>query len=202
MEVLDCRGLACPEPVMRCRNLMKDAPAEAVCVLVDNAAACENVSRFLEKKGYAVTAAQEGESLWKVSGVVSGAASGALEGGEEKSSASAQGTKTAVLITTEHLGTGDDELGEKLMGNFLATLPDLGESLWRIILLNGGVKLAVKPGKSLDSLKALEKAGVSVLVCGTCLSFYGLMEAKQVGQTTNMLDVITSLGLADKVIRP
>lgn len=201
MEVLDCRGLACPEPVMRCRDLLKEARADAVRVLVDNAAACENVSRFLEKNGYAVSAAQEGESLWKVSGMASGAASGALEGGEERP-APATGTKTAVLITTEHLGSGDDELGEKLMGNFLATLSDLGESLWRIILLNGGVKLAVKPGKSLDSLKALETAGVSVLVCGTCLSFYGLMEAKQVGETTNMLDVITSLGLADKVIRP
>ena len=201
MEVLDCRGLACPEPVMRCRDLLKEARADAVRVLVDNAAACENVSRFLEKNGYAVTTAQEGESLWMVSGMASGAASGALEGGEE-GPAPATGTKTAVLITTEHLGSGDDELGEKLMGNFLATLSDLGESLWRIILLNGGVKLAVKPGKSLDSLKTLETAGVSVLVCGTCLSFYGLMEAKQVGETTNMLDVITSLGLADKVIRP
>lgn len=202
MEVLDCRGLACPEPVMRCRNLMKEARAEAVRVLVDNVAACENVSRFLEKNGYAVTAAQEGESLWAVSGAASGAVSAPLEGGEGNVAAAAPGTKTAVLITTEHLGSGDDGLGEKLMGNFLATLPDLGESLWRIILLNGGVKLAVTPGKSLDSLKSLEKAGVSVLVCGTCLSFYGLMEAKQVGETTNMLDVITSLGLADKVICP
>ena len=107
-----------------------------------------------------------------------------------------------VLITTETFGRGDDELGEKLMGNFLATLPELGESLWRVILLNGGVKLAATPGKSLDSLKALENAGTDVLVCGTCLDFYGLLEAKQVGQTTNMLDVVTSLALADKVIRP
>ena len=88
------------------------------------------------------------------------------------------------------------------MGNFLATLSDLGDSLWRIILLNGGVKLAVKPGKALDSLKALEASGVSVLVCGTCLSFYGLLESKAVGETTNMLDVVSSLGLADKVVRP
>ena len=93
-------------------------------------------------------------------------------------------------------------LGEKLMGNFLSTLPELGESLWRVILLNGGVKLAATPGKALDSLKALENAGTDVLVCGTCLDFYGLLEAKQAGQTTNMLDVVTSLALADKVIRP
>ena len=86
------------------------------------------------------------------------------------------------------------------MGNFLATLPELGESLWRVILLNGGVKLA-KP-RSTGQSEGSENAGTDVLVCGTCLDFYGLLEAKQAGQTTNMLDVVTSLALADKVIRP
>ena len=47
-----------------------------------------------------------------------------------------------------------------------------------------------------------EAAGVSILVCGTCLNFFNLLEAKQVGETTNMMDVVTSLSLADKVIRP
>ena len=197
---LDCRGLACPEPVMRCRNLIAEKYPEALCVLVDNAAACENVGRFLERSGYAMSARQEGDALWKVEGTAGAAACACAEAGGEPVSASVG--KTAVLITTEFFGSGDDGLGEKLMGNFLATLSDLGESLWRVILLNGGVKLAVKPGKSLDSLKALEASGVSVLVCGTCLSFYGLLESKAVGETTNMMDVVASLGLADKVIRP
>ena len=83
----------------------------------------------------------------------------------EPAAASLTPGKTLVLITTETFGRGDDELGEKLMGNFLSTLPELGESLWRVILLNGGVKLAATPGKALDSLKALENAGTDVLVC-------------------------------------
>ncbi len=195
---LDCRGLACPEPVMRCRSLIAEKRPEALLVRVDNAAACENVSRFLEKNGYAVDARQEGDALWLVGGTVGAVCAPAGETVRPDSAAS----KTAVLITTEFLGSGDDDLGEKLMGNFLATLSDLGDSLWRIILLNGGVKLAVKPGKALDSLKELEASGVSVLVCGTCLSFYGLLESKAVGETTNMLDVVSSLGLADKIIRP
>ena len=110
--------------------------------------------------------------------------------------------KTLVLITTETLGRGDESLGTALMGNFLATLPELGPQLWRIVLLNGGVKLSVQAGKALDSLKALADKGVSILVCGTCLGHYGLLEQKQVGETTNMLDIVTSLALADKVIRP
>ena len=48
----------------------------------------------------------------------------------------------------------------------------------------------------------MEAEGVSVLVCGTCLAHFGLLEAKAVGDTSNMLDIVTSLDLAGKVIRP
>ena len=71
-----------------------------------------------------------------------------------------------------------------------------------LISATGGVKLASTEGKALDSLKALDAAGVSILVCGTCLQHYKLLDRKQVGETTNMLDIVTSLSLADKVIRP
>ena len=189
---LNCCGLACPEPVIRCRRMLQEEKPASLRVLVDNTAASENVSRFLGRNGYSVEVRQEEAALWSVSATACGC----------RVTATLTPGKTLVLITTETFGRGDDELGEKLMGNFLSTLPELGESLWRVILLNGGVKLAATPGKALDSLKALENAGTDVLVCGTCLDFYGLLEAKQAGQTTNMLDVVTSLALADKVIRP
>jgi hypothetical protein len=37
-------------------------------------------------------------------------------------------------------------------------------------------------------------------VCGTCLNHFNLIERKQVGETTNMLDIVTAMQLADKVI--
>jgi intracellular sulfur oxidation DsrE/DsrF family protein len=86
------------------------------------------------------------------------------------------------------------------MATFLATLPEMGDALWRVILLNGGVKLAATPGDALQALRKLEQSGVSVLVCGTCLAHYGADKA--VGDTSNMLDIVTSLSLADLVIRP
>ena len=88
------------------------------------------------------------------------------------------------------------------MGSFLSTLPELGSRLWRIVLINGGVKLVSCPGPAQDALVKLAESGVSILVCGTCLGHFGLLEAKAVGETSNMLDIITSLDLADKVIRP
>lgn len=201
MKEVDCRGLACPGPVVACSRLVKEEAPSALAVLVDNAAAVENVSRFLRTSGYAVASERREASLWRIrASRDGGSASDAAP--QSQPAPSAPRGKTLVLITTETLGRGDDTLGARLMDNFLATLPELGDALWRIVLLNGGVRLAARPGKALDSLKALEAAGVSILVCGTCLDFYQLLEKRAVGQTTNMLDVVSSLALADKVIRP
>lgn len=201
MKEVDCRGLACPGPVVACSRLVKEEAPSALAVLVDNAAAVENVSRFLRTSGYAVASERREESLWRIrASRDGGSASDAAP--QSQPAPSAPRGKTLVLITTETLGRGDDTLGARLMDNFLATLPELGDALWRIVLLNGGVRLAARPGKALDSLKALEAAGVSILICGTCLDFYQLLEKRAVGQTTNMLDVVSSLALADKVIRP
>ena len=162
-----------------------------------------NISRFLRRSGFEVSVNQPENALWEVHGLSSATQVEAPEQAPAAApAADTESRKTLVLITTDTLGRGDDELGARLMENFLASLPELGASLWRIVLLNGGVKLAATEGKCLDTLKQLESNGVSILVCGTCLNFFNLLEAKQVGETTNMMDVVTSLSLADKVIRP
>ena len=200
MEQLDCRGLACPQPVMRSRDALAGG-TQALEVLVDNEPARENVRRFFEGRGFSVATSQEGPDCWRISATAGDAATAPQQAAEAAPAAEGN-SRTLVLITTETIGRGDDELGGKLMGNFLATLPELGARLWRIVLINGGVKLASQPGPALDALKKMAADGVSVLVCGTCLAHFGLLEAKQVGDTSNMLDIVTSLDLADKVIRP
>ena len=201
MEQLDCRGLACPQPVMRTRDALA-AGTNALEVLVDNEPARENVRRFLEGRDFTVAASQEGPDCWRITASAGESAVSTPQQAEEASRPLGETNRTLVLITTETIGRGDDGLGAKLMGNFVATLPELGPRLWRIVLINGGVKLASQPGPALDALKKMAADGVSVLVCGTCLAHFGLLEAKQVGDTSNMLDIVTSLDLADKVIRP
>ena len=202
MKLLNCRGMACPQPVIRSRELVDAGTAELE-VLVDNEPAAENVERFLRGRGYAVDRAKEGDGLWRLTARAGeGAAVGANPVRAETASGLGREAGTLVLITTESLGRGDEGLGKKLMTNFLATLPELGSRLWRLVLLNGGVKLAARPGPALEALQSLAQSGVSVLVCGTRLAHYGLLEAKAVGETSNMLDIVTSLDLADKIIRP
>jgi len=87
-----------------------------------------------------------------------------------------------------------------LMLSFLRTLKEMGPDLWRLVFVNNGVKLTIDGSEVLDDLKAYENGGLKILVCGTCLTHFNLLERKQVGETTNMLDIVTAMQLADKVI--
>ena len=113
---------------------------------------------------------------------------------------SSDAKKIMVMCATDRIGFGDDALGLKLMVNFLRTLKEMGDELWRLVFVNNGVKLTIEGSEVLEDLKAYESAGLKILVCGTCLDHFNLLEKKQVGETTNMLDIVTAMQLADKVI--
>ena len=115
MKLLNCRDMACPQPVIRSRELVDAGTAELE-VLVDNEPAAENVERFLRGRGYAVDRAREGDGLWRLTARAGeGTAVGANPVRAETASGLGREAGTLVLITTESLGRGDEGLGEKLM---------------------------------------------------------------------------------------
>jgi selenium metabolism protein YedF len=206
-NILNCEGLPCPQPVIRLKKLLDNSSPQEITLIVDNDPALENVSRFLTANGYKLSSTKDG-TLWHVSAHKDGSASVLEDKSREQprdvsmaTGGTQEESKTLVMIISPVFGSGDDTLGTKLMKNFISTLPEMGAELWRIILLNGGVALSVADSPVLKDLQALEKNGVSILVCGTCLDYFSLLDQKMVGQTTNMLDVVTSMQLADKVIR-
>jgi selenium metabolism protein YedF len=198
---VECQGLSCPQPVLRCKQVIEAHRPERIVVLVDNQASLENVKRFLGTQGYGLEGVEEADGQWSITAALSGAGERGPDIGKGSGRAVPRGGKgkALVFLSSDRIGQGDDELGGKLMKNFLATLPEM-DDLWRVICVNSAVRLAVEGSPLLDSLRALEGSGVSILVCGTCLEHLGLLERKGVGQTTNMLDVVTSLQHADKVI--
>lgn len=195
-ERLDCRGLACPGPVLKTREVVEQNVA-SLSVVVDNPAAKENVSRFLERMGYCVGVSQK-DGNFELKGT-KGVSTVWCEVTEPSPGLDLE-SKIAVLVGTDHMGRGDDLLGSRLLSNFIGTLKEMGTELWRLIFLNGGVKLTTEGSDCLPALRELEVAGIPILVCGTCLSHFGILEKKEVGETTNMLDIVTALQLADKVI--
>ncbi len=194
MRKKDCSGLACPQPVLIAKGLIEEDPCSPIEIVVDNEAARQNVSRFLKSQGWEVDVSEKPGDRFLIRGKPGTCA---LE--LEKSQGDTE--RILIFIPADTIGTGNDELGRALMKNFIGTLGEMGKDLWRIVLVNGGVKLTVEGSNCLDALRALERQGVQILVCGTCLEFFGLLKEKAVGETTNMLDIVTSLQLASKVIR-
>ncbi|MCF8130622.1 MAG: sulfurtransferase TusA family protein, partial [Deltaproteobacteria bacterium] len=45
---IDCRGLACPAPVLKTKELIEQEQPENLVVVVDNEAAKENFTPFME----------------------------------------------------------------------------------------------------------------------------------------------------------
>jgi len=196
MKEIDARGLACPAPVLHTKaTLQEDKPA-AVKVIVDNGASQQNVQRFLESQGFQTTLKQQGADYV----VVGTCGSEPREHAQAASVPEVDAKKIMVLCATDRMGFGDDELGLKLMVSFLRTLKEMGPDLWRLVFVNNGVKLTIDGSEVLDDLQAYEKAGLKILVCGTCLNHFKLLDRKQVGETTNMLDIVTAAQLADKMI--
>ena len=192
--VIDCRGLACPAPVLRAKETVEREQVDSLVMLVDNEAAKENVSRFLSRAGYTVWVEEQEGALAVV-------ASKAADRPQSPPPATAAApVKIMVLVGTDRLGTGDDFLGSQLLVNFIGTLKEMGPSLWTLVFLNAGVKLACAGSEVLPAVQELAAAGVQVLVCGTCLNHFHLLEQKQVGETTNMLDIVSHMQVADKVI--
>jgi len=55
VSVVDARGLSCPEPVLLTRKILEKGEADAVKVMVDEMAACENITALAKTMGWQVT---------------------------------------------------------------------------------------------------------------------------------------------------
>lgn len=194
MRTIDCRGLSCPEPVIRTKRELELAP-EGLTVLLDDGAPRENVGRFARNRGYEVAESADG-SAWtlvlKPAGTPSAPAVAAVAASGER----------VLLITSDQLGTGPEDLGRLLMRSFIHTLLETSGQPDRIVLLNAGVLLAVEGAETVEALRKLGDCGVEVFACGLCLDYFGKKEQLAAGAVTNMFSTAETLLAAAVVIRP
>ena len=105
-----------------------------------------------------------------------------------------------MLLTSDRLGSGDDELGALLMHNFLYSLARAEERPDRMLFMNGGVQLTCEGSDSLSDLRLLSEQGVELRSCGTCLDFLRLKEKLAVGEIGTMPDTVAAIASAEKVV--
>jgi len=185
-QILDCRGLACPQPVVETKKKLVEVREGALTVLVDNETAKNNVLKLagslhleavsrVEPDGFAVTLTKTATPDVRCS------------------------KGKALLITADVLGRDSEELGSLLMKSFLYALAESDCLPESVTLLNSAVKLACEDSPVLDSLSKLEKRGVLIQSCGLCLDYFQLLEKRLAGQVTNMYAIVGQL-LTEEVI--
>lgn len=194
MKTIDCRNMVCPLPVITVKRALEESGGEAVQVLVDPGATHENVVRFARNLGFLV-AESDFEGGYALTIATIDSASAVAAGG-----AVARGDKV-VLITSDRLGDGPEELGRLLLKNFIITLLDLEDAPDRILFVNTGVFLTTEGSELLGALEKLGNRGVEVFSCGLCLDFFGRKDALRTGAVTNMFTIAESLMHAGSVIR-
>ncbi len=107
---------------------------------------------------------------------------------------------TVILVTRNGMGHADPELQHKLITTYFKLLDDSDTLPAAICFYAEGVKLVTPGSPVIDTLKALEVKGVHLVICNTCLNFYGLQEQVQVGIVGGMTDIIEAQWRAAKVI--
>lgn len=199
MKTIDALGKACPIPVIMAKNEI-EANRAALTVVVDNETAVKNLKKMAGYQNYSFSVTGEGERFE----VVLTPAGKAPEMELTESFINKLHDKSledwCIFVGSQTIGTGDDELGKNLMRMFFYTLTEEKQLPQHILFMNGGVKLPTLDDDIAVHLKTLIDRGVSVLVCGACLNYYGLTDTLQAGEVSNMYDIAGVMFRADKVI--
>jgi len=192
MQIVDCRGMACPQPVIAVKHALDNHPGTPLEIHLDRGAPHENVMRFLLNRGITVTeSSTAGAITLMVAGDVATACPPPTPSVRHK----------VILITSDQLGEGPAELGRLLMKNFIIALLDQPALPDRIFFMNSGINLTTDGSEVLTALEKLADNGVEILSCGLCLDFFQKKDLLRAGSTTNMFMTAEALLQAESVIK-
>ena len=213
MISLDERGKQCPIPIVDTKKAVEPlGVGEVVETVVDNEISAQNLKKFADQRKYAYEMEKVSDTEYKVHLTVTEAAKELPGKGraafDEKDyqacgvNPAAAGEDYIVVISSDHMGEPEEELGKVLLKGFIYALSKKTEVPKKIIFYNGGAKLTCEASESLDDLRELEKSGAEIATCGTCLKFQHLEDKLRIGQVTNMYEITEALTGTTRVVKP
>jgi len=204
MKIVDTRGQSCPAPLIATKRALRETlEGESFELFTDSQAAFNNISRFL-KDNDTEFKIKESEGFWKLT-----VSKGNKEIDHPWAEEYCTGTiphfskgNFVIAFSSDVMGNGDEELGHLLIANFIKALKDLDTLPDKMVFYNKGVTLGSDDSPVVEYIREIEKMGVGVLLCSTCLKFYSLEEKVSVGSLSNMFEIAQIMASAGNVVKP
>jgi selenium metabolism protein YedF len=187
---IDCKGLVCPEPVLKTKKALEELPNDSVLeVLVDNVASQENVVRFATKQGFTSEVEDLGDNSFKVT-IVKG-----FECSVVSNETTSESNFIDKVLFLKDDKVGDNELGSMLVVGFLKSILELPKLPKTIICVNKAVLLTTAKEDSdiITIFRQLEEKGVEIFSCGVCLDFYEVADKLKIGKIGNAYGTVETL---------
>ncbi len=108
--------------------------------------------------------------------------------------------KTIYTFTRNGLGEAPEGLQQALAVKFLSLLAQEEQLPAAILFYTEGVKLVIEGSSVINWLEMLQGKGVELIICSTCLEYFGLKDQVRVGKVGGMPDIIAAMQTADKVV--
>lgn len=204
MKIIDTSGLQCPAPLIATKRALKDfSGQDSLRVITDNKVSFSNITRFLTDNNIKFTF-EESDLKWIIT--VTGKNTETLNHQPEEYCNTdiphlSKG-KFIIVFDSSVMGEGSDDLGRLLIANFIKALKDLDNLPDKIVFYNSGVFLGADDSQVSGYLKELEKMGVVLLFCSTCVKYYLLEEKIKCGTFSNMFEIAQTMASASGIIRP
>lgn len=189
--IINVIGETCPIPVIKTKNGLKEIEEGDVEVIIDNVISKENIEKFALQMNYPFkTVEKDGVFHIYITKI------------KDNLNHQQNEENIVIVIDSDKMGDGEDELGITLMKGFIYTLTELETLPKTIIFYNKGVLLTSKTPECINNLKKLEEVGVEILSCGACANYYHVENEIKVGTITNMYTIVDRQMNATKVIKP
>jgi selenium metabolism protein YedF len=204
MRIIDTKGQLCPAPLISAKKALKETiSGESFILLTDNQTSFDNLSRFLKdnKTDFHVS---ESEGIWSLKVTRTDGNVNQMRAEEYCTSNISHFQKGdfIVVISSDKMGEGDDQLGHLLIANFIKALKDLDKLPHKIVFYNSGVRLVTVNSSVIDQLRDLEKMGVELILCSTCIDHYSLGSVLGAGTISNMYTIAEVMASARNIVRP
>ena len=186
---------------MLVRKALMDPEIDSVTALLSSEAAADNVTQLANSLAWEVSRSGEGEEIQLSIKKKSPSAALPLAPDKPADIRHLAALKSIILLDSQFLGQGNDELGRVLMRAFVKTIAQLDPKPSEIFFLNSAVKLTTEGSDLLDDLQLLQQQNISLRSCGTCLDYFRLKDKLLAGTVCSMFDIVQALLAADKVIR-